>query len=87
MNKNINLFGEDITKEIEAEEKKHRYSERAKKAAETRKRHKVEQEALFDKMFTIARSKCDLFGNKYTKEQREEAEKYIRENFKKRNKK
>lgn len=87
MNKNINLFGEDITKEIEAEEKKHRYSERAKKAAETRKRHKVEQEALFDKMFTIARSECDLFGNKYTKEQREEAEKYIRENFKKRNKK
>lgn len=38
MNKNINLFGEDITKEIEAEEKKHRYSERAKKAAETRKK-------------------------------------------------
>lgn len=87
MNKNINLFGEDITKEIEAEEKKHRYSERAKKAAETRKRHKAEKEALFDKMFTIARSECDLFGNKYTKEQREEAEKYIRENFKKRNKK
>lgn len=87
MNKNINLFGEDITKEIEAEEKKHKYSARAKKAAETRKRHKVEQEALFDKMFTIARSECDLFGNKYSKEQREEAEKYIRENFKKRNKK
>ena len=87
MNKNINLFGEDITKEIEAEERKHKYSERAKKAAETRKRHKTEQEALFDKMFTIARSECDLFGNKYTKEEREEAAKYIRENFKKRNKK
>lgn len=87
MNKNINLFGEDITKEIEAEEKKHKYSERAKKAAETRKRHKAEKEALFDKMFTIARSKGDLFGNKYTKKQREEAEKYIRENPKKRNKK
>lgn len=87
MNKNINLFGEDITKEIEAEENKHKYSERAKKAAETRKRHKAEQEALFDKMFTIARSECDLFGNKYTNEERKEAEKYIRENFKKRNKK
>lgn len=37
MNKNINLFGEDITKEIEAKERKHKYSERAKKAAETRK--------------------------------------------------
>ena len=59
----------------------------AKKAAETRKRHKAEQEALFDKMFTIARSECDLFGNKYTDEERKEAEKYIRENFKKRNKK
>ena len=45
MNKNINLFGEDITKEIEAEERKHKYSERAKKAAETRKRHKAEKEA------------------------------------------
>ena len=85
--KNINLFGEDITKEIEAEERKHKYSERAKKAAETRKRHKAEQEALFDKMFTIARSECDLFGNKYTDEERKEAEKYIRENFRKRNKK
>lgn len=83
MNKNINLFGEDITKEIEAEERKHKYSERAKKAAETRKRHKAEHEALFDKMLTIARSECDLFGNKYTKEEREEAEKYIKENFKK----
>jgi len=31
MNKNINLFGEYITKEIEAEEKKHKYSERAKR--------------------------------------------------------
>lgn len=87
MNKNINLFGEDITKEIEAEERKHKYSERAKKAAETRKKHKAEQEALFDKMFTIARSECDLFGNKYTNEERKEAEKYIRENFRKRNKK
>lgn len=87
MNKNINLFGEDITKEIETEERKHKYSERAKKAAETRKRHKAEQEALFDKMFTIARSECDLFGNKYTDEERKEAERYIRENFKKRNKK
>lgn len=87
MNKNINLFGEDITKEIEAKERKHKYSERAKKAAETRKKHKAEQEALFDKMFTIARSECDLFGNKYTNEERKEAEKYIRENFRKRNKK
>lgn len=87
MNNNLNLFGEDITKEIEAEEMKHKYSERAKKAAETRKRHKAEQEAIFDKMFTIARSECDLFGNKYTNEERKEAEKYIRENLKKRNKK
>ena len=87
MNKNVNLFGEDITKEIEAEERKHKYSERAKKAAETRKRHKAEKEALFDKMFTIARSECDLFGNKYSKEEREEAEKYIKENFKKKKKK
>ena len=87
MNKNINLFGEDITKEIEAEERKHKYSERAKKAAETRKRHKAEKEALFDKMLTIARSECDLFGNKYSKEEREEAEKYIKENFKKKKKK
>lgn len=87
MNKNINLFGEDITKEIEAEERKHKYSERAKKAVETRKRHKAEKEALFDKMFTIARSECDLFGNKYTNEERKEAEKYIRENLKRRNKK
>ena len=87
MNKNINLFGEDITKEIETEERKHKYSERAKKAAETRKRHKAEKEALFDKMFTIARSEYDLFGNKYSEEEREVAEKYIRENFKKRNKK
>ena len=86
MNNNINLFGEDITKEIEAEEKKHKYSERAKKAAETRKRHKAEKEALFDKMFTIARSECDLFGNKYTNEEREEAEKYIREHCKKKKK-
>ena len=87
MNKNVNLFGEDITKEIEAEERKHKYSERAKKAAETRKSHKAEKEALFDKMFTIARSECDLFGNKYSKEEREEAEKYIKENFKKKKKK
>lgn len=87
MNKNINLFGEDITKEIEAEERKHKYSERAEKAAETRKRHKTEKEALFDKMFTIARSEYDLFGNKYSNEERKEAEKYIRENFKRRNKK
>ena len=49
MTKNINLFGEDITKEIEAEERKHKYSERAKKAAETRKRHKAEEEALLIK--------------------------------------
>ena len=62
-------------------------SERAKKAAETRKRHKAEKEALFNKMFTIARSEYDLFGNKYSEEEREVAEKYIRENFKKRNKK
>ena len=69
------------------EKKKRKNSERAKKAAEIRKRHKAEKEVLFDKMFTIARSEYDLFGNKYSEEEREEAEKYIRENFKKRNKK
>ena len=85
--KQFDIFGNDITEQVIQEEKKWKYSERAKKAAETRKRHKAEQEALFDKMFTIARSECDLFGYKYTDEERKEAEKYIRENFKKRNKK
>lgn len=84
---NLNIFGEDITKEIEVEEKRHKDSERVKKAAETRKKNKAEKDALFDKMFTIARSECDLFGNKYSKEEREEAEKYIKENFKKKKKK
>ena len=83
----FDIFGNDITEQVIQEEKKRKNSERAKKAAETRKKNKTEKEALFDKMFTIARSECDLFGNKYTKEEREEAEKYIRENFKKRNKK
>lgn len=83
--KQFDIFGNDITEQVIQEEKKRKYSERAKKAAETRKRHKVEQEALFDKMFIIARSEYDLFGNKYSKEEREEAEKYIRENFKKYN--
>lgn len=85
--KQFDIFGNDITEQFIQEEKKRKNSERAKKAAETRKKNKTEKEALFDKMFTIARSECDLFGNKYTKEEREEAEKYIRENFKKRNKK
>ena len=85
--KQFDIFGNDITEQVIQEEKKRKNSERAKKAAETRKKNKTEKEALFDKMFTIARSECDLFGNKYTKEEREEAEKYIRENFKKRNKK
>ena len=83
----FDIFGNDITKQAIQEEKKRKNSERAKKAAETRKKNKVEKEALFDKMFTIARSEYDLFGNKYSKEEREEAEKYIRENFEKRNKK
>ena len=83
--KQFDIFGNDITEQVIQEEKKRKYSERAKKAAETRKRHKAEQEALFDKMFIIARSEYDLFGNKYSKEEREEAEKYIRENFKKYN--
>lgn len=83
----FDIFGNDITKQAIQEEKKRKNSERAKKAAETRKKNKVEKEALFDKMFTIARSECDLFGNKYSEEEREVAEKYIRENFKKRNKK
>lgn len=71
--KQFDIFGNDITEQVIQEEKKRKYSERAKKAAETRKRHKVEQEALFDKMFIIARSEYDLFGNKYSKEEREEA--------------
>lgn len=79
----IDLFGNDITEEIEKQEKKQKYSERAKKAAETRKKNKAEKDALFDKMFTIARSEENLFGQKYTQEQREEAEKYIREHYKK----
>ena len=83
--KQFDIFGNDITEQVIQEEKKRKNSERAKKAAETRKKNKAEKEALFDKMFTIARSECDLFGNKYTKEEREEAEKYIRENFKKYN--
>lgn len=83
----FDIFGNDITEQVIQEEKKKKNSERAKKAAETRKKNKAEKDALFDKMFTIARSECDLFGNKYSKEEREEAEKYIRENFKKRNKK
>lgn len=83
----FDIFGNDITKQAIQEEKKQKNSERAKKAAETRKKNKAEKDTLFDKMFTIARSECDLFGNKYSKEEREEAEKYIRENFKKRNKK
>lgn len=81
--KQFDIFGNDITEQVIQEEKKHKYSERAKKAAETRKRHKAEKESLFDKMFTIARSECDLFGNKYTNEERKEAEKYIMENLKK----
>lgn len=79
----FDIFGNDITKQAIQEEKKRKNSERAKKAAETRKKNKVEKEALFDKMFTIARSECDLFGNKYSKEEREEAERYIRQNIKK----
>lgn len=79
----FDIFGNDITKQAIQEEKKRKNSERAKKAAETRKKNKVEKEALFDKMFTIARSECDLFGNKYSKEEREEAERYIRQSIKK----
>lgn len=85
--KQFDIFGNDITEQVIQEEKKRKNSERAKKAAETRKKNKTEKEALFDKMFTIARSECDLFGNKYSKEEREEAEKYIKENFKKKKKK
>ena len=83
----IDLFGNDITEDIKKQEKKQKYSERAKKAAETRKKNKAEKDALFDKMFTIARSDKNLFGDVYSPEHRAEAEKYIREQFKKLKKK
>ena len=80
----IDLFGNDITEEVKKQElKKKKHSERAKKAAETRKRNKAEKDALFDKMFTIARSEKNLFGDVYSPEHRAEAEKYIREQFEK----
>lgn len=79
----IDLFGNDITEEVGEQEKKKKYSERAKKAAETRKRNNAEKDALFDKMFTVARSEGNLFGDVYSPEHRAEAEKYIREQFEK----
>lgn len=85
MSNQFNLFGEDISEEIKQEELKRKYSERAKKAAETRKRKKKEKEELFDKMLTIARCPVDLFGNAYSKEEVEEAERYIQEEYRKRN--
>ena len=58
--KQFDIFGNDITEQVIQEEKKRKNSERAKKAAETRKKNKAEKEALFDKMFIIARSEYDL---------------------------
>lgn len=83
----FDLFGNDITEEVEKQEKQKKYSERAKKAVETRKKNKAEKDALFDKMFTIARSDKNLFGDVYSPEHRAEAEKYIREQFEKLKKK
>lgn len=83
MNKIIDLFGNDITEQVKKEELKKKYSERAKKAAETRKKNKAEKDALFDKMFIIARSEENLFGKKYSEEERKKAEEYIKTNFKK----
>ena len=74
-----NLFGEDITEEIKKAEAKRKRSERAKKAAETRRKNKEEKLAEFDKMFIIARSDANLFGEKYSEEEKAIAEEYIRQ--------
>lgn len=84
MNKIIDLFGNDITEQVKKEELKKKYSDRAKKAAETRKKNKAEKDVLFDKMFIIARSEGNLFGEKYSEEERKKAEEYIKSNLKKR---
>lgn len=74
-----NLFGEDITEEIKKAEAKRKRSERAKKAAETRRKNKEEKLAEFDKMFIIARSDANPFGEKYSEEEKAIAEEYIRQ--------
>lgn len=84
MNKIIDLFGNDITEQVKKEELKKKYSDRANKAAETRKKNKAEKDVLFDKMFIIARSEGNLFREKYSEEERKKAEEYIKSNLKKR---
>lgn len=83
MSENINLFGEDITEEIKLKERKEKFKQRAIKAAKTRKLNAEKKKKIFEKMFIIANSKENIFGEKYTDEQIAEAKDYILKHLKK----
>lgn len=78
----LNLFGDtEATKRAEKKEQdKQKRKKAAEKAAETRQKNKEKKEKEFEKDFNTARSVgVDLFGNKVTDEEREEAKKRLKQ--------
>ena len=71
----FDLFGNefDADAEIKKEKAKIKNKERAKKAAETRKINKEKKQSEINRLHSIARSDSDLFGNKYSQEQQNDA--------------
>ena len=82
-----NLFPDDKVTPSEEEkyyDKKNKKKERYEKNKIKRKEKKESEKKKMDKMHAIARGTGkDLFGNEYSKKEKDEAEKYIKSKIKK----
>ena len=77
--KQFDLFGNDITEQLQNEIKKQKRKDAAKKAAETRKKNKQNLLREIDKNFDIAfcTENGDLFGNIPTEDERQKAIEFL----------
>lgn len=77
--KQIDLFGNDITEQLQIEITKQKRKDAAKKAAETRKKNKEKLLKEIDKNFDIAfcSENGDLFGNIPTDDERQKAIEFL----------
>ena len=75
LSEDFDLFGNEFDSEAESKKElsKLKNKNRAKKAAETRRMNKEKKFNELNRLHSIARSDGDLFGNKYSKEEQEDA--------------
>lgn len=75
LKEDFDLFGNeyDAQAEMQKEKKKNANKARAQKSAETRKNNKVKKNNEINRLHSIARSEGDLFGNKYSTQQQNDA--------------